>query len=80
MDNRKHLVEKIIEELSSREGFEEWWDDITEDTQGEITNSLVNILPIEVVVKKLFCNCKHKRGEFEIITKKCRKCRLKINQ
>jgi hypothetical protein len=49
MENRKQLIEKIIDELNSRSGFDDWWYNIDEDTQEEITETLVNILPIHVV-------------------------------
>ena len=56
MDNRKELIEKILDELNGRSGFDDWWCNIDEDTQEEITETLVNILPIHGVVKPLNFN------------------------
>ena len=49
MDNRKELIEKIIDELNGRGGFDDWWCNIDEDIKEEITEALVNILPIPFV-------------------------------
>ena len=45
MDDRRDLIEKIINELNGRSGFDDWWYNIDEDTQKEITENLINILP-----------------------------------
>ena len=45
MDDKKELIEKIINELNGRSGFDDWWYNIDEDTQKEITENLINILP-----------------------------------
>ena len=45
MDDRRDLIEKIINELNGRGGFDDWWHNIDEDTQKEITENLINILP-----------------------------------
>lgn len=49
MNSRKELIEKIIDELNGRKGFDDWWYDLDEDIQEEITETLVNILPIHSV-------------------------------
>lgn len=41
------VAEKIIYELSSRAGFDKWWDSIKEDVQQEIKEDLKNMLKIE---------------------------------
>lgn len=45
MDNRKEIVEKMINTLNDRGGFDDWWHNIDEDIQAEIIEELVNILP-----------------------------------
>lgn len=54
MNSRKELIEKIIGELNGRKGFDDWWYNIDEDIQEEITETLVNILPIHNVSG---CSC-----------------------
>ncbi len=49
MDNRKEIAEKIITALTNRSGFNDLWYNLDEDIQIEITNELVNILPIQNV-------------------------------
>lgn len=49
MDNRKKIIDSIINELNGRSGFDDWWCNIDEDTQEEIEQTLVNTLPIHVV-------------------------------
>lgn len=46
MDNRKEIIENILNELNDRSGFDDWWHNIGEDIQEEITETLVNLLPI----------------------------------
>ncbi len=72
MDNRKELIEKILDELNGRSGFDDWWCNIDEDTQEEITETLVNILPIHVVVgqsEQLVCDnkCEWTETKMEIL-------------
>ena len=54
MDNRKEIVEKMINALNDRGGFDNWWYNIDEDIQAEITDELVNILPIQIVSKRYY--------------------------
>lgn len=49
MDNRKEIVENILSELNGRRGFDDWWCNIDEDIKEEITETLVNLLPIQGV-------------------------------
>ena len=49
MDNRKEIVEKMINALTDRGGFDDWWQNIDEDIQDEIIDKLVDILPIQNV-------------------------------
>jgi len=49
MDNRKEIIENILGELNGRSGFDDWWYNIDEDIQEEITEALVNLLPIQIV-------------------------------
>lgn len=49
MDNRKKIIDNIINELNGRSGFDDWWCNIDEDTQEEIEQTLVNTLPIQGV-------------------------------
>jgi len=49
MDNRKETAEKIIAALTSRSGFNDLWYNLDEDIQTEITDEIVNILPIHDV-------------------------------
>jgi hypothetical protein len=44
MDNRKEIVEKMINALTDRGGFDDWFRNIGEDIQAEIIEELVNIL------------------------------------
>ena len=53
MDNRKEIVEKMINALNNRGGFDGWWHNIDEEIQAEIADELVNILPIQIVSKRL---------------------------
>lgn len=46
MDNRKETAEKIITALTNRSGFNDLWYNLDEDIQNEITDEIVNILPI----------------------------------
>lgn len=60
MENRKELIDNILEELNSRGGFDDWWCNIDEDIQEEIIENLVNILPIQDSMRsenKLICEC-----------------------
>ena len=50
MYNRKEIIENILSELNSRSGFDDWWCSIDEDIQEEITETLVNLLPIHTVI------------------------------
>jgi len=50
MDNRKETAEKIIAALTNRSGFNDLWYNLDEEIQTEITDEIVNILPIPVVV------------------------------
>ena len=54
MDNRKKIIDNIINELNGRSGFDDWWCNIDEDTQEEIEQTLVNTLPIHVVSTRSF--------------------------
>jgi hypothetical protein len=54
MDNRKEIVEKMINALNDRGGFDDWWYNIDEEIQNEITDELVNILPIQIVSKRYY--------------------------
>ena len=38
------LVDKIIEVLEKRGGFDDWWSNIDEDTKEDIKNEINNIL------------------------------------
>jgi len=40
----KEIVNKIIDELCSRGGFDGWWGSIDEDIQEDIKNSLEDII------------------------------------
>ena len=42
------IVTAILDELQGRGGFDHWWDDIDEEIQEEITNSL--ILTVQAVM------------------------------
>jgi len=53
MNNRKEIVEKMINALNNRGGFDDWWYNIDEEIQTEITDELVNILPIQIVSKSV---------------------------
>jgi hypothetical protein len=53
MDNRKETAEKIITALTNRSGFNDLWYNLDEEIQTEITDEIVNILPIQLVVKSL---------------------------
>jgi hypothetical protein len=44
MKQREELVKKMIEELCSRGGFDDWWHNIDEDIQEEIIVDLANII------------------------------------
>jgi len=44
MENRKQIVETIIDALSCRSGFDDWWNNLHEDVQTDLTDILVNIL------------------------------------
>ena len=46
MVNKKEIAEKIITALTNRSGFNELWYNLDKDIQTEITNEIVNILPI----------------------------------
>ena len=49
MDNRKETAEKIIAALTNRSGFNDLWYNLDEEIQAEITDEIVNILPIHDV-------------------------------
>ena len=49
MYNRKETAEKIITALTNRSGFNDIWYNLDEDIQNEITDEIVNILPIHDV-------------------------------
>ena len=49
MDNRKETAEKIITALTNRSGFNDLWYNLDEEIQTEITDEIVNILPINGV-------------------------------
>ena len=53
IDNRKELATKMIDTLNGRGGFDDWWGNIDEECKEEIMTELVNILPIQIVVKSL---------------------------
>ena len=66
MDNRKETAEKIISALTNRSGFNDLWYNLDEDIQTEITDEIVNILPIQIVSKSdivgsdvVITNCIH---------------------
>ena len=50
MDNRKETAEKIITSLINRSGFNDLWYNLDEEIQTEITDEIVNILPIHDVI------------------------------
>ena len=52
MDNRKETAEKIITALTNRSGFNDLWYNLDEEIQTEITDEVVNILPIHCCVAK----------------------------
>ena len=49
IDNREELATKMIDVLNGRGGFDDWWGNIDEECQEEITTKLVNVLPIQPV-------------------------------
>lgn len=53
MDNRKEIAEKIITALTNRSGFNDLWYNLDEEIQTEITDDIVNILPIHNVMRKI---------------------------
>jgi hypothetical protein len=69
MDNRKEIAEKIITALTNRSGFNDLWYNLDEEIQTEITDEIVNILPIHNVVgqSEQFKPFKESKG----ICKKC---------
>ena len=73
MDNRKEIVENILSELNGRSGFDDWWYNIDEDIQAEITETLVNLLPIHVVVGML-PKCEHKNIDRQDGCDECLDC------
>lgn len=48
MSIRKEIIGAILSELNSRGGFDDWWHNIDEDIQEEITETLVNLLPTNI--------------------------------
>jgi hypothetical protein len=44
MEKTKVIVEKIIDELNGRGGFDGWWGGVDEDIQNEIKEDLCQII------------------------------------
>ena len=63
MDNRKKIIDNIINELNGRSGFDDWWCNIDEDTQEEIEQTLVNTLLIGFVIWRCNQNIQDIYGE-----------------
>ena len=40
----KEIIEKIIDTLCDRDGFDDWWGNIDKDIQNEIKEELENII------------------------------------
>ena len=88
MDNRKETAEKIITALTNRSGFNDLWYNIDEEIQAEITDEIVNILPIHDVVQRseqLICtfelgveNCGFEKKDVDTC-KNFRKCECCAN-
>jgi len=68
MDNRKETAEKIITALTNRSGFNDLWYNLDEEIQTEITDEIVNILPIHDVMHCEVCNDVH---DVRVICKDC---------
>ncbi|GAG99989.1 unnamed protein product, partial [marine sediment metagenome] len=50
----KQTAEKIITALTNRSGFNDLWYNLDEDIQTEITDEIVNILPIHDVSQRTY--------------------------
>lgn len=49
----KQIVNKIIDALCNRGGFDGWWENIDEDIQDEIKDELENIIKYENKIDKI---------------------------